>query len=232
MKTLANLPRLIIMMVLLVALVLSGCKKESLTAEEILAQSRDKMEDVKSMRMEMNIVIQAGGTNLTITADAVTEQPDRAYIEMSVMGQKVEVLTMSKTEIYLKQPGSAAWEPVPADQIAEMGLNMDIYSQLNVNDIASNIKKAGDEEIDGTDCYHITFDVDAEKYLQGSGQMAGVTIDPASTTATGEIWIGKSDLLNRQLDIQLTTTIQGMSTKMGTTITMSGFNEPVDIPTP
>lgn len=232
MKTLVRQTRLFIAVASLLVLFLPGCKTKSLTAAEILSQATQKMGDVKSLAMEMNITIQASGTNLIITGEGVTERPDKAYLKMSVMGQTIEVVTKSETEVYLRQAGSTTWEQVSADEIEQVGINIDLFTQMKIDDIAEDPKLAGSEKVNGTDCYKLTFDVNLENYLQGNGQIIGVAIDPASTKATGEAWVGKNDSLLRKLDIQLTTTIQGISAKIGNTATFSEFNQPVDIPEP
>jgi outer membrane lipoprotein-sorting protein len=216
----------------LVAVACQLTPAKPLTAEEIVAQSNAKMKDVKTMHFNMDVSTEVSGMAITITSTGVAEQPDKAYMTMEAMGQKVEVLVLSKTEVYMREGNSTSWTPVPADQLSQVGTNTDVMAQLQITDMANNIVKAEDEKIDGVDCYHLTFDIDLKKYFEKVNPSMAEQIQVGDNPGKGELWVGKADMLNRKLTMNASFTTQGTEATLDMTMTATDFNKPVDIPQP
>lgn len=209
-----------------------------LTANELLTRSSEAIKDVKTLYIKITITSGSGGISIEINGEGVVEQPDKSYIEMNVFGQTIEMLMLSETEVYIKQPGSTNWEQVSLDQLNQVGglsqvggLNIDVIQQLGVIDFANNTNLGNAETIDGVDSYHITFNIDMEKYLSQLGEF-GTQIDVNTAKGTGELWVGKVDYLPRKFLFNLDASIQGVTINASTLLTLSKFNQPVDIPSP
>ena len=205
---------------------------KELTAQEILDKSTEAMKNVKSMGFQLAVTSGGVGVSIEINGEGVIEQPDKAYIHMDFAGQAIEMLMLSKTEVYMKQPGSTNWEPVAADELSLSGrMNFDVIQQLGVVGFANEINLADPEIIDGVNCYHLTYSLDMAKYLSQLGDL-GSQIDASSATGTGDLWVGKGDFLTRKFLFNLDATTQGVTISASTQLTLAKFNEPVVIPAP
>jgi len=207
-------------------------QQNTLTAQEVLNKTTDAMQAIKTMSMVMKVTSGGGGVSVEINGEGVIEMPDRAYIKMDLAGQSIEILTLSKTETYVKQPGSTKWEPGSADQLGLIGnMNVDVIQQLGITGFANDIKLAGDENVEGVNCYHITFSLDMTKYLAQLGD-AGSQLDAATAKGSGELWVGTDDFLTRKFLFNLEASSQGVTINVSTLLTLNKFNEPVEIPSP
>jgi len=205
---------------------------KELTAREILDKSTEAMKSVKTMSFQLTVTSGSAGISIEINGEGVVEQPDKAYLKMDYAGQTIEVLTLSKTEAYIKQSGSTTWEPIAAEQLNQLvGMNVDILQQLGIAGFAHEIYLAGTETIEGVDCYYLTFVVDMAKYLAQLGE-AGAQIDVNTSEGTGEFWIDKEGFLMRKFLFNIDAAVQGVTVNASTDIIMSKFNEPVEIPSP
>jgi hypothetical protein len=214
----------------------SNAKEESLikelTAQEILDKSTEAMKNVKTMSLQFLVTTGSAGISFEINGEGVMELPDKSYIKMDYAGQIIEVLTLSKTEAYMRQPGSTTWETIDISQLNQPGgMNVDVTEQLIVVDFTDEINLASPEPVDSVNCFHITFSVDMAQYLSELGE-AGAQIDAATSKGTGELWIGTDDFLTRKFLFTLDAAVQGVTFTGSTEITMSKFNEPVEIPIP
>jgi hypothetical protein len=207
-------------------------QQKELTAQEILDKSTEAMKNVKTMSLQLIVTSGSAGISIEINGEGVIEQPDKAYLKMDYAGQTIEVLTLSKTEAYIKQSGSTTWEPIAVEQLSQPGgMNVDVPQQLGIAGFADDIYLAGSETIEGVDCYHLTFGVDMTKYLAQLGE-AGAQIDANTSEGAGEFWIDKEDFLMRKFLFNLDVAVQGVTVNASTQITMSKYNEPVKIPSP
>jgi outer membrane lipoprotein-sorting protein len=218
--------------VLLLSTLACAVGGKQLTAQEVLNESSQKGQEIKTAKMEMTINMKMQGMSLAMTANGVIEAPDKVYMTMNAAGQNIEILVLSKDEMYMKMPGADSWTPVPADQMGQTGMNTDILSQLKLGDIAQNPKLEAEEKVDGVDCYHVSFEIDMAKYMENFGQSMEGMIDPSQPTVNVQMWVGKSDLLVRKLTMGLKLNVQGAAAEADYVILMKDYNQPVEIPTP
>jgi hypothetical protein len=210
----------------------SAPQLKNLTAQEILDKSTEAMKNVQSMSLQLSITSGGAGVSIEINGEGVIEQPDKAYIKMDFAGQSIEMLTLSKTEVYMKQPGSTNWESVQADQLNPLsGMNLDVIQQLGIVGFANEINLADPEIIDGVNSFHLTYSLDMTKYLSQLDEV-GVQIDASSAKGSGDLWIGQSDFLIRKFLFNLDAVAQGVNINASTQMKLSNFNEPVEIPVP
>lgn len=214
----------------------SAVKKETqakaLSAQDILDRSTEAMKTVKTLSLRMVVASGSAGILMEIHGEGVIEQPFKAYLKMDYAGETIEVLTISQTEAYIKQPGSASWEAIEASQLSQPGgMNVDVIQQLGIVGFADELELADPESIEGVDCYHITFSLDMTKYLSELGP-AGAQIDATTAHGAGSIWVGQDDFLTRKFVFRLDAAVQGITVNASTEITLFDFNLPVEIPSP
>jgi hypothetical protein len=233
--------RVIGLILTLLVLVSLACQltAKNLTADEVVDQSGTKMGSLKSYEMTMDLTLEMQSMKLSITGEGAFEQPDKAYINLSLMGETYEVVTLSKDEVYVRQSGGD-WEKMDASTGSQPQLSPDLLKGLALKDIAQKVTKGSDEKIDGVDCYSVSFEMDIEKLLTkfsdalGSSGMdteellQSATIDPIQ----GKLWVGKSDLVVRKLQLDLKATIEEQEVIATVVLGISNINGKVNIPTP
>ena len=120
---------------LLLGLALAACKP--LTAEELMEKSYAKMDTLKTMNSSMEVIIEAAGQSMTVTGELQNELPDKSYAVLQSSGQTVEVLSLSLTELYIKD-AAGAWQAIPAEQIKQ--LNFRRYEDRQLEELAGVIE--------------------------------------------------------------------------------------------
>lgn len=219
----------------LFVLALTACSSKPLTAEEVLKQSGEKMAEVNSMQISAEIGLNSQGMTIAIPMEIAMEKPEKAYIKLSVMGQEMEVVVLSKDEVYIKTPPATIYEQVPADQLGTAGgIDPSMAAGLaDVTDIATNLVKEKDEKLDNVDCYVVSFEVSLSDLLAKIGPevqdaLTGMELQPLK----GMMWVGKKDLLIRKIDMSTSLTSELLSGDLTITLNFEKFNETVEIPNP
>jgi hypothetical protein len=226
---------LLVALLALTAIIMTGCGKSTptpaeMTPAEILNQSGDKMQAISSFHFALD---QGGkgsplamGVEMT-KAEGDVVRPDRLQMTIAgtAMGMALEVKTVTVGEkTLMTNPLSGKWEVPPAQ-----------FQVLNVFDPANGIAaimkgitspaRLADEPMGGTLCYHITGSItsDALRPITGSA-VPGATIK-------AETWIGKEDLLVRNIKLEGKIT---ESEKEGIvrTIALSKLNQSISITLP
>lgn len=225
----------IILLASVLALTLGACNAlKPMTAMEVMQKSAENTNQVKSLKYQLTVGIDAAGQALEMKGDGVVQMPDQSYATMDVLGQTVETLQLGKDEIYVRTAGTEAWQPVTQDQLAQSGLNTDVLSQQNMYfEFYQDAQLGEEEQVNGVDCYHVTFNLDLTGLLDKMMQAeVRSMIDTTGGSASGESWVSKKDLLIQKVSITMNYVIQGQAVKSTTLMEYSDFNEPVEIPTP
>jgi hypothetical protein len=218
----------------ILTVLLSAC--QPLTADQIVSQSRLKMKDVKSMALAMEVSLTSQTQKVTVTGSGVAKLPDQSYMKMSAQGQDIELIAQPQDKFFMKgDTTQGKWIPLTKTQVNERtGVNLNV---LEVQTLLAGLYAApvlvNEEKIDNTDCYHLVFSINSQKYLE---QLLPAAIpngvDPKTTTVEGELWIGKDDLLMRKVRVDLTMQVKQQPASTVTILTNSKFNEAVEIPRP
>jgi len=216
---------------LLLGIILTACAPKS--AEEWLKKSYDKMDTLKTMTSSMDVLIEAEGQSMTVTGELQNELPDKSYAVLQSSGQTVEVLSLSLTELYIKD-ASGAWQAIPAEQIKQLGLTINSNDQMKqVRDAMTNLALAGEETINETTCQKITYDLDAEKAFTSIMDPSVLDyIDMETVVTKGEACIAKKTYYMLKNVMDLTFSSQGTEIHEAVTVVNNTFDEPVEIPTP
>lgn len=224
-----------LMLAAVLGMLLSACDAlKPMTSMEIMQKAVDNTNQLQSLKYIMTVDVSASGQSLQLKGEGVVQLPDKSYAKMDALGQTVETLQLSKDEIYARQAGTSEWQAVTADQLSQSGLNTDVISQQNTYFEFYRDAALGEEtQINGVDCYHITFNLDLDGLMKKMMQAEVLAmIDTSNGSGKGEAWVSKKDLLIQRVTIEMNYAIQGQAVSSKTVMEYSGFNEPVELPTP
>jgi len=223
-----------IIAILLAMLIVVACAPKELTAQEIVQKMADNSENMKTGHMDMTLNLSAAGQSISGTSSGVFENPDKSYMVMDLLGAHVEVLTLSPTEIYQRAASTDAWQRAPEDATGQFGGTTDI--SRNPGKLLSfyqNLKLLGTETIDGTECYHLGFELDLLEVMETMGvnmeSMGGASY---KELAQVESWVGTQDFFGRKVSQKFTLVAEGQEVDVESIINITQINQPVEIPTP
>lgn len=202
-----------------------------MSAQEILTQSQTAMLNLNSFAFTLQARIKTGILGVTANGQGVYQEPDQLYMNGSALGQEFEILLNGSSGLLVKLPGSSEWTQLTPDLAAQIGGNPDIRSQIKVAEYASSPTLVGEETIDGVECYVMTFKVDMNKFFELNPSLSSL-LDPNGSNGDGKVWVGKGDLLLRQLLLESATSVQETQINTRTTLQFNSFNQPVVFPAP
>ena len=130
------------------------------TADEIVNKhfesigGKDKIGNIKTIKMTGNIELQAGMT-APVSIQIVNNKSMR--FDLSIQGMTMNQVVDGETGWQVMPfQGNPNAEPIPADQIKEMKGQMDVQGDLyNYKDKGNTIELVGNDEVDGTEVYKI-----------------------------------------------------------------------------
>lgn len=219
--------------VVIVGLSSTACfksKTPELNAQDILTRSSDALAKAKSAHFVINSTngMMSIGTGLvakTIEGDVV--QPDRLKGQATSTFGRITV-QIGFVEIgnkqYITNPITRKWQEVPGSQPAPNLLDPNKGAPAALKQ-ATDLKKLANENIAGTDCYHVTGKTSASL-------VAGlVGLPGTSATLASDIWVGVSDLLPRRIALDGAVT-KNEPPNIKRTLDLSNYNEQVTIEPP
>ncbi len=191
----------------------------------ILADADAALNKVNAMRYSMDASFSnlpgAGDKPIQLALSGEIVRPDRYTMRGADVG---EVLVVGDNS-WQRRDASAAW--VKRAGSSGIGGLIDPSALADSSQYYTNVMRLSDEIIGGVDCYHLKFDVDAAKLAAASSGL-----DLGKATIAAEVWVGKADSLQRQMQllIKLPTSSGNISGTMR--IGLSSFNDPITITPP
>jgi hypothetical protein len=154
-------------------------------------------------------------------------RPDRlkAKISTTIMGGfvEVEVITVGLV-IYMTNPFSGEWEPLPTEFSAVSIFDPDTGFTA-ILDGMTDLTKLEDEEVNGLPCHHIAGETPSEHLSSITlSSVEGVMIDT-------EIWVDIEESLLRRIRLEGQIT-EGEKAGIVRTISLSDFDQSVEIELP
>jgi hypothetical protein len=224
-----------VLLLMVAAIVITGCAKQAptpatLTASQIIGKSSEEMQVLNSFHFALDQV--GGGTPIAMgiemkKAYGDVVRPDRLKMTISgtVSGMSLEVqLVTVGGVIYMTNPLSGKWEKPPDEFKVLSVFDPNTFIANVMKDIAG-LTKLDDEESAGVLCYHLSGTIKSDELSAIAGSSAkGVAINI-------EIWIGKDDLLVRNIKLSgkvTETEVEGIIR----TLNLSNYNEAVNIELP
>jgi hypothetical protein len=211
----------------------TGCflsKPPELTPDQVIAKASDALKTVNAahFKVESTKGMMAIGTGLvarTIEGDVV--KPDRLQGKAASTFGRVTVeisFIFVSGQGFITNPITKKWEVLPGAGRATNLLDPNRGASLLLTKV-TKLKKLANESVSGVDCYHLAGDVDASLV---AGLVGGTASIP---TLSGDLWIGSSDFLLRQIHL-----VGPVSTneppEIERVLSLSNFNESVTINSP
>ncbi|MEX1194132.1 MAG: DUF6612 family protein [Dehalococcoidia bacterium] len=220
---------------------------------EVLSNSAERFAaEIESMQGEMDFAITTDGETVDAHADFAFQSPDGMHMLMTMnipqdsgvdLGElDFEIIARDGT-MYMTMPLFGGWMSMDLDDLGvdaeglqdmlESGSPFD-YQQLV--DAFGEVKFVGEETLDGRVVVHYSVSADMANVLdsfaeslEGSGAELGEAGD-ISGPMTLDIWVGKDDYLPYQMTMDAAVDTADGAFAMELTISVSGYNDPVDIP--
>ncbi len=215
--------------VIVLLLTQGGAKTITLSGERtparILADADAALNNANTMRYSMDASFSnlpgAGDKPSQLTLSGEIVRPDRYTMRGTGIG---EVLVIGANSWQRRTP-TGNWVKQASD--SGIGGLIDPTALADSSKYYTNVQRLSDETIDGVDCYHLKFDVDATKLKASTN---GLNLGNA-TIAT-EVWVGKQDNLQRQMQLAIQLPAAGVNISGTMRIKLSGFNDPLTITPP
>ncbi len=221
---------------------LAACQP-SLTAQQILDNAVQAVNNVDTASLDMTMSLDMGGISLTITGSGFSEPPDKAYFTMgmSFFGESftMEALRLSPDELYMKTSEDSEWIPSTTEEASQLFDLGNLYENLGSDSTGQpmeGLKIEGVEKINGINCYKLTAEEDLSALLDSmlSGLDEGMDAQMESGSGSIIIYIATGTFLPQKLEFIMEFTI----TTGGTTapVTIEGvvdyhdYNQPVHFP--
>lgn len=224
-----------IVFLMVAAMVIDGCAKQApspapLTASQIIGKSSEKMQAINSFHFALDQV--GGGTPIAMgiemkKAYGDVVRPDKLKMTISgtISGMSLEVQMITVGGVmYMTNPLSGKWELPPAEFKVLSVFDPNTFIAAVMKDV-TGLTELNDEESAGVICYHLSGSINSDDLSAITGSsVKGVAINV-------EVWIGKEDLLVRNIKLagKITETeVPGIVR----TLNFSNYNEVVSIELP
>ena len=219
---------------LLTSVLLAACGSTPLTADQVLQKMAENGKNLKTGHTQMDINMTAAEQTVTMNAVGVFENPDKSYLNLTLLGSSVQMLVLSPTEVYQRASESEAWVQSDASGSDQAGSVYDFTKNPEqLLKYYHNATLLTEEQVDGVDCYHVSFELDVMEMMKAAGisetTLAGIVF---TGPAQVESWIGKSDFFTRKLNEKFVMTTEGQEVSMDVLVSLTEINQPVEIPTP
>lgn len=224
--------RPIVLLLLILLVSLSACQNNptqaELSAPEIAKQTAEKLKSVSTVHLTMSVeggTMNIAGMNVR-SLEGDLAQPDKVHLHAKIvaLGSVLdgELITIGD-QAWITNPLTKKWQKAPnVIAFAPLDPNKGIGTLIGN---AKDLQKLADDNIGGTAVYHLSGTLDGKDL----GSLLGTNIESKQIPA--EIWIGKSDLLPRQIKIT-GSLMPNEPQNLVRTITLSNYNATVDIKPP
>ena len=208
-------------------------RRDTRSPEEVLAAVPAATAEVRTMAMEMKMVIEGPFTISTEAAGVYDLDTGNSRFKMGLGERSLEMRTVDGT-LYMKLPvlnGEERWlaSPVPEGGAESGMLQTDPTSYLELlKAVSSDIEEVGNEKVRGDSTTHYRFEVDPTKLENPSPQLGAANLAAAGIeTLPLDVWIGDDDLPRR---IRMALGAAGSDIEID--VVMFDYGKPVDVEAP
>lgn len=223
----------LVVVLLLVAAGAALARRDTRTPDEVIAAIPAATAKVRTMAMEMEMVIEGPFTISTEAQGVYDIDSGNSRFTVEAGERSLEMRTVDGT-LYMKVPavgGKERWlaSPVPAGGAESGMLQTDPTTYLDLLEaVASDIDEVGRERVRGVPTTHYRFDVDPTKVESQSPQFGADTLSAVGVeTLPLDVWVDEDDLPRR---IRMALGASGSDIKVD--IEMFDYGEPVDVDAP
>ena len=214
---------------------LVSCSPASLTADQVIQKLADNGRKLKTGHIQMDMKMSAGDQTLEITSSGIFENPDKSYLTVSVMGQSLQVLSLSVTEVYRRASETDAWvKSIESDSGQTVSMYDFTKNPEQLLKYYKNAKLLPDASVEGCpSCYHVTFELDVAEMMKAGGvDAATLQSVEFKGPALVDAWISKTDFFTRKQTSKFTIVSSGAEITVDVLVAQTEINQPVVIPTP
>lgn len=223
----------LVVVLLLVAAGSALLRRDTRTPDEVIAAIPAATAKVRTMAMEMEMVIEGPFTISTDAQGVYDIDNGNSRFTVGVGERSLEVRTVDGT-LYMKMPateGEERWlaSPVPSGDAERGMLQTDPTTYLDLFEaVASDIAEVGRERVRGVSTTHYRFEVDPTKLESPASPFGGDALSAAGIgTLPLDVWVDDDDLPRR---IRMALGTSGSDIKVD--IEMFDYGEPVDVEAP
>jgi len=224
-------------LLLSVSFLLISCSAPAkLTADQVLQKLAENSKNLKTGQITLDMEMSVAGSSININSTGVFENPDKSFLTMDMMGNTIQVLVLSPTEVYTRQDESGSWTKSPAAAEAQTGSLYDFTRNpellLKYYKNAKLLEEKAIPECSAA-CYHLSFELDVSELFNATGDMQSALQNVKfSAPALVELWIDKTDFFTRRQESNFAMEVNGQEVEVEAVITQTGINQPVTIPSP
>jgi hypothetical protein len=214
---------------------LVSCSPAPLTADQVVQKMAQNGKNLKTGHLQMDMNMTVGTESVKITTTGVYENPDKSYLTVSLLGQSLQVLSLSATEIYQRASETDTWVKSNAGASAQAGNIYDFTKNPEqLLKYYTNAKLLPEESVDGSPAdYHVSFELDVAGMIKVSGVDAATLAQVEfKGPALVEAWIGKTDFFTHKQISKFIMAASGQEITMEVIVSQTEINKPVVIPTP
>jgi len=237
------------LLVLLVTVLLGGCTASHPSPDVVIDRAISAIEEVQTYRVDWTNV--SSGGEETVTSSMLMEfvAPDRLHLLPQNDLDAFESIMVGRTQYY-READSAEWQ---LQQLSESAVTFNpVVLMVEVLESLVDLTEMSDEEIDGVDCFHYRGRDDMEAIVDKQiaeldpskprYEERKMTLEQVRQSTTDwefwmEFWIGKTDYLLRQLQMDQEMDLQHVGGEddetervtVKSTIRFFDFNAPIDI---
>ena len=203
----------------------------ALTAAELLAITRENLEDTGTLRVKLTGKLQQGDVAFPFKLDGVMELPDRAHGVFLLQGQYHEFIRLGQ-EDYIAFPGRGFVE----DNFASSGaIFLELLGPLlnpDASEPVTDLERHPDVTIEGWDLYHISFRMDVRKFVS---RLADQNLTVVEINSRVDLFINRANMLPQTVMVDCKSCLLPVfltSVDLVADFAFSGFGRSVFIPSP
>ena len=164
---------------------------EPLTAADLLAITRENLEDTGTLRVKLTGKMQQGDVAFPFKLDGVMELPNRAHGTFLLQGQYHEFIRLGQ-EDYIALPGRGFIEDNFASSGAIFLELLDPILNPDVSEPVTDLERHPDVTIEGWDLHHISFRMDVRKFVS---RLADQDLTVVEIKGRVDLFINKANML-------------------------------------
>jgi hypothetical protein len=219
----------------LLSAMLVSCAPVALTADQVIQKLAANGKNLKTGNIQMDMNMTVNGQTVGLTSTGIFENPEKSYLTVNLLGQSIQILSISRTEIYQRDTEKDPWVKSDASASDQAGNMYDFTKNPEqLLKFYKNAKLLPEESVEGCPtCYHVSFELDVAEMMKAGGVSESVLRQVEfNRPANVESWISKTDFFTRKQTSKFTLITAGQEVSMDILIALTEINKPVVIPTP
>lgn len=214
----------------------SGCSAltggSDVDAEQVLDRTQEGMSDLETFTFDAQMTMSSEQAEeaQNVTASGAVDLPAaEGRAEVDGPAQSLQMYVVDET-MYMNLQGTWVQQDL-SNATDQAGPQPTMTPDPELFENATSVSFEGNSTVDGTDVYEIAMDVDEEQLLDATGQeaMAGMgSLEDVSAT----LYVSHGEYRLKQVDLDVTASVQGQETDADVRITLDDFNEDVTIDLP